>query len=185
MASGGQKRIQCLDPNITACKDKRDLFSQYRATGARILFNQGLDIRLLDDDDIEDLNNMKLESLHFAWDDPQIDLGNKFRRFSERYNGVKRNLTEVFCLTNYEDCSVEEHIERALYRIYKLQEINNEYNPYVMIYDKPHADSRLLRLQRWCNNKFIYRACPRFEDYRGTIKCTEIEQEEYYESLID
>lgn len=166
----GQKRIQVLDPNITACREKRDLFRQYRETGARIMFNQGLDVRLINDEDIADLNAMKLESLHFAWDDPNVDLQAQFRRFSEQYVGVKRNLTEVFILTNYEDCTVKEHIERALYRIYKLQEINGEYNPYVMIYDKPHADKRLRALQRWCNNKWVYRSCPRFEDYRGQSK---------------
>lgn len=181
---GGQKRIQCLDPNITACKDKRDLFAQYKATDARILFNQGLDIRLIDDDDIHDLNTMKLEALHFAWDNPQYDLQERFRHFSQMYTGVKRDLTEVFCLTNYEDCSVEEHIERALYRVYKLQEINGEYNPYIMIYDKPHADRRLWKLQRWCNNKFIYRSCPRFEDYVSSKSALLKFEDEYYETLI-
>jgi len=51
----GQKRIEVLDPNITACREKRDLFRQYRETKAAINFNQGLDIRLLDDEDIDDL----------------------------------------------------------------------------------------------------------------------------------
>ena len=179
----GQKKIQVLDPNITACKDKRDLFAQYKATGARIMFNQGLDIRLIDEDDMRDLNTMKLESLHFAWDNPNIDLSNRFREFSEKTQLVKRYLNEVYVLTNYENCTVEEHIERVLYRIYKLQEISGEYNPYIMIYDKPNADRRLYRLQRWCNNKYFYHSCPRYEDFdtrfhNGTIK------HEYYERLI-
>lgn len=178
----GQKRIQCMDPNITACKDKRDLFAQYKATGARILFNQGLDIRLINDDDINDLNSMKLESLHFAWDDPQVDLFGKFKWFSEKYIGVKRHLTEVFCLTNYENCSVEEHIERALYRIYKLQECNGEYNPFIMIYDKPNADRRLWRLQRWCNNKYFFRSCPRYEDFDPTSRGRN--SYEYYSTIV-
>ena len=64
----GQNRIEVLDPNITACQDKRDLFAQYMKTGADVCFNQGLDIRLLDDDDIADLNRMRIKKIHFAWD---------------------------------------------------------------------------------------------------------------------
>lgn len=34
-----------------------------------------------------------------------------------------------------------------------------------MIYDKRNADRRYIDLQRWCNNRFIFAKCPRFEDY--------------------
>lgn len=158
----GQKKIQCIDPNITACPDKRDLFKQYKQTGALVMFNQGLDIRLIDDDDIHDINTMRLESLHFAWDNPHDNLEPMFRSFAEKYTGKKRNTTEVFCLTNYEKCSEQEHIERALYRIRILKEIG--YNPYLMIYDKPHAPKSLWKMQRWCNNKWIFRSCE-WEEY--------------------
>ena len=39
----GQKEIMILDPNITACRDKRDLMRQYRETGAILDFTQGLE----------------------------------------------------------------------------------------------------------------------------------------------
>ena len=35
-----QPMIKVLDPNITACREKRDLMRQYRETGALIDFNQ-------------------------------------------------------------------------------------------------------------------------------------------------
>ena len=57
----GKDKIEVLDPNITACKAKRDLFRQYIETGAMITFNQGLDIRCLNDDDIEDINHMRIK----------------------------------------------------------------------------------------------------------------------------
>ena len=37
----GQKEIRILDPNITACKEKRDLMRQYIETGAILDFTQG------------------------------------------------------------------------------------------------------------------------------------------------
>ena len=160
----GQKKIEIIDPNISACPDKRQLFRDYAATGARLKFNQGLDIRLTSDEDIADLNRMRLESLHFAWDNPNDDLYGRFRNFSEKFTASKRNPTEVFCLTNYEPgLTAKEHLDRALARIYPLRELG--YNPYVMVYDKPNAPRELRLLQRWCNNKYIFRSCERFEDY--------------------
>ena len=58
----GQKEIKVLDPNITACAEKRDLMQQYIDTRAIIDFTQGLDIRLLNQYDIEDINKMRVGS---------------------------------------------------------------------------------------------------------------------------
>lgn len=155
----GQKKIEVLDPNITACRDKRDLFRQYRETNAQIVFNQGLDIRLLNDDDIADINGMRIKDLHFAWDNPKDDLEGKFRNFA---NGFRRksNIGTVYCLTNFNSTT-----EENLYRIYTLRDMG--YDPYVMVYDKPHAPKEIKMLQRWCNNKIIFKSCKRFEDYEG------------------
>ena len=155
----GQKKIEVLDPNITACRDKRDLFRQYRETNAQIVFNQGLDIRLLNDDDIADINGMRIKDLHFAWDNPKDDLEEKFRNFA---NGFRRksNIGMVYCLTNFNST-----MEENLYRIYTLRDMG--YDPYVMVYDKPHAPKEIKMLQRWCNNKIIFKSCKRFEDYNG------------------
>lgn len=153
----GQKEIKVLDPNITACKDKRDLMEQYRETGAIIDFTQGLDIRLLNDSDIDDINRMRLRTIHFAWDNPKEDLKPKFENFA---NGFRRksNIGMVYCLTNFNST-----MEENLYRIYTLRDLG--YDPYVMVYDKPHAPKEIRNLQRWCNNKIIFKSCPKFEDY--------------------
>ena len=155
----GQKEIRILDPNITACKEKRDLMKQYKETGAILDFTQGLDIRLLNDDDIADINEMRLRTLHFAWDNPKDDLETKFRNFA---NGFRRKtkIGMVYCLTNF-NSSMEEN----LYRIYTLRDMG--YDPYVMVYDKPHAPKEIKMLQRWCNNKIIFKSCKRFEEYNG------------------
>ena len=155
----GQKEIRILDPNITACRDKRDLMRQYKETGAILDFTQGLDIRLLNDDDLADINEMRLRTLHFAWDNPKDDLETKFRNFA---NGFRRksNIGMVYCLTNFNST-----MEENLYRIYTLRDMG--YDPYVMVYDKPHAPKEIKQLQRWCNNKIIFKSCRRFEDYEG------------------
>jgi hypothetical protein len=43
------------------------------------------------------------------------------------------------------------------------------YDPYIMVYDKKKAPKQLRKLQRWVNNKFIFRVCERFEDYNGKL----------------
>lgn len=154
----GQKEIRILDPNITACREKRDLFRQYRETGAILDFTQGLDIRLLNGADIDDINQMRLRTLHFAWDNPKEDLEGKFREFARCFRR-KSNIGMVYCLTGFNST-----MDENLYRIYTLREMG--YKPYVMIYDKPHAPKILRDLQRWCNNKIIFNSCPRFEDYK-------------------
>ena len=154
----GQKEIRILDPNITACKEKRDLMRQYKETGAVLDFTQGLDIRLLNDDDLADINEMRLRTLHFAWDNPKDDLESKFRNFA---NGFRRksNIGMVYCLTNFNST-----MEENLYRIYTLRDMG--YDPYVMVYNKPNAPREIRDLQRWCNNKIIFKKCKKFEDYR-------------------
>lgn len=153
----GQKHIEVLDPNITACPDKRDLFKQYRETGATITFNQGLDIRLLDDADIEDINAMRIKDIHFAWDNAKQDLEPRFKWFADNFRRSS-NIGMVYCLTNFNST-----IEEDLHRIYVLRDLG--FDPYVMIYNKPSASKEIRRLQRWCNNKRIFKKCPKFENY--------------------
>ena len=175
----GQDEIKVLDPNITACKDKRDLMQQYIDTHAKIDFTQGLDIRLLNQADIEDINKMRIGTLHFAWDNPNDDLEGKFEDFAKGFRlawdnpnddlegkfedfakGFRRksNIGMVYCLTNFNST-----LEQDLYRIYTLRDLG--YDPYVMIYNKPSAPKEIRRLQRWCNNKIIFKSVKRFEDY--------------------
>ena len=158
----GQKEIKVLDPNITACRDKRDLMRQYRETGAWIDFTQGIDIRLTNEADIDDLNHMKIKRLHFAWDNPQDDLEGKFRQFSDLFRIKDSRRKTVYCLTNFNST-----MEQNLYRIYTLRDLG--YDPYVMIYDKPHAPREIRLLQRWVNNKIIFKTVKRFEDYNEKI----------------
>lgn len=121
-------------------------------------FTQGLDIRLLNDADIEDINHMRLRTLHFAWDNPKDKLEPKFRAFAEGFRR-KSNIGMVYCLTNFNST-----MEENLYRIYTLRDMG--YDPYVMIYNKPEAPKEIKELQRWCNNKVIFKSCHRFEDYK-------------------
>lgn len=155
----GQKLIRVMDSNITACPDKRDLLRQYRDTGAWIDFFGGLDIRFLDDDDIADLNAMKIKLLHFAWDNPNDDLEQRFASVGKKLNADYRRRI-VYVLVNHNST-----IEQDLHRIYTLRDLG--YSPFVMVYNRPTAPKEIKRLQRWCNSNWILRSVPKFEDYKG------------------
>lgn len=156
----GQKYIKLLDPNLLACSERTDLLRQLVDSKAYVDFTQGLDIRFCTDEITEMLSEVRVKRLHFAWDNPKEDLTERFRRFSARYKRKDPSGKIVYVLTNF-DSTMEEN----LYRIYTLADLG--YNPYVMVYDKPNAPQEIRRLQRWCNNRIIFGACKKFEDYTG------------------
>ena len=157
----GQKEIRVLDPNLTACRDKRDLFRQYRKTGAVIELTQGIDIRCTDEADIEDINAMKIRNVHFAWDNPKDNLKAKFAAYAKKARHKPHGaFGTVYLLTNYNST-----MEENLYRVYTLRDLG--YDPYVMIYNKPSAPQEIRDLQRWCNNKVIFKSVPDFREYKG------------------
>ena len=138
---GGQNLIKVLDPNITACREKRDLLRQYRETGVFIDFTQGLDIRCLNGDDLDDLNAMKLKEIHFAWDNPADDLAEKFRMYAQNAKHKPHGrYGTVYVLVGFHST-----MEENLYRIYKLRDLG--FDPYVMVYNKANAPRELRMLQ--------------------------------------
>lgn len=156
----GQKNIVLCDPNILACKEWEDLLGQLIDAGAYVDFNQGIDVRLADAKKIELLNQIKIKRIHLAWDNPDQDLREDFKRFNELYCRKSASGKVVYVLVNYNST-----FEQDLYRIYTLRDLN--FDPYVMIYDKNNAPDHIKHLQRWVNNRFIWRKCKRYEDYRG------------------
>lgn len=155
----GQGNIEIMDPNILANKNRDKLLEDLIATKAKVNFNQGLDIRLASDGVTEQLGRMRIKRLHFAWDNPKDDLTRYFEKFGMAYRRKAVAGKMVYVLTNFGSTQEED-----LWRIYTLRDLG--FDPYVMIYDKANAPREVKRLQRWCNNKFIFKSCKKFEDYR-------------------
>ena len=156
----GQKNIVLQDPNILACRDHLDLLQQLIDSKARVEFNQGIDIRLVTDENLKLLRQIKLDNIHFAYDriqDKDI-IEPRLRAFIEQ-TGFNRGKGHTMCyiLVNYDTT-----LEQDIHRIQFCRELN--VSPYPMIYDKEHCDPIYKKLQRWCNN-FIFWSCPTFEEY--------------------
>lgn len=157
----GQKNIELLDPNTLACPEWENVLQQLIDSGARVNFNQGLDIRMMTPQKAEMLGQIKISAIHFAWDrikDKDIILP-KFEQFRELSKIHPHNL-QVYVLTNF-DSTHEEDLER----IYTLRSMG--YAPYVMIYEKDKLPRGHVtrKLQRWVNNRFIFWSCPTFDEY--------------------
>jgi len=157
----GQKYIKLMDPNLLACPEHIDLLDQLAQSGAWVDFTQGIDCRLLTEENIQAINLIKLKEIHFAWDymsecDAVIRGLQKYAAYAIRK--PHGQYATVYVLTNY-DTTMEEN----LYRIYTLRDMG--FDPYVMIYDKPNAPQEIRRLQRWCNNRIIFRSEPDFHKF--------------------
>ena len=157
----GQKNIKLLDPNLLACREHMDLLGQLQKSGAWVDFTQGLDCRLLTMENIAALNMIKLKEIHFAWD-YMAESGAVVRDLRRYATYGKKNrhgrYATVYVLTNYNTTMREN-----LFRIYNLRDMG--FDPYVMIYDKPNAPREIRLLQRWCNNRLVFRAEPDFYKY--------------------
>ena len=157
----GQKNIVLMDPNLLACPYHMDLLGQLIDSKAWVDVNQGFDCRLLTPENIDAINHLKIKNIHFAWDymkeeKPVLRGLDLYAKLATRK--VSGAFGAVYCLTNY-DTTMEEN----LYRIYTLRDMG--YDPYVMIYDKPNAPTEIRHLQRWCNNRMIFKSEPDFKKY--------------------
>ena len=151
----GQKNIKLLDPNLLACNEHLTLLQQLIDSKAVVDFTQGLDARLINENNIELLAKIKIKMVHFAFDlmknEKAIIKGLKL--FKELTKIDERKIG-VYILTNFNTTTEED-----LYRIYTVRDLGC--TPYVMIFNKPTAPQVTKDLQRWCNNRVIYKASNR------------------------
>jgi hypothetical protein len=157
----GQKNIVLQDPNLLACRDHMDILGQLAESKAWVDINQGVDARMLTAENIEALNKVKIRNIHFAWD--LMERSDAILKGLNLYVELGKKSSHgawgtVYVLTNFNTT-----MEENLHRVYTLRDMN--YDPYIMIYDKPNAPNEVRMLQRWCNNKRIFKKTNKFEDY--------------------
>lgn len=156
----GQKNIVLCDPNILACPDHMDLLQQVVDSKAKVEFNQGLDVRLINDRNLELIKQIPMKYIHFAYDnikDREI-IEPRLKAFKEA-TGYNHRKVMVYILVNFEST-----LEEDLHRIYFCREL--DFDPFVMVYDKAHCDPIYKKLQRWCNTILFF---GRYQHLRNTV----------------
>ena len=157
----GQDEIVLMDSNITASKECEQHFDDLIKSGAKINFEGGLDIRFMTEKKCEQINRMNVSMLHFAWDNYEFDTYDKLKQLRPILRLDDRHI-RVYVLTNFNTTH-----EQDLEKVYKLKELGCD--PYIMIFNKPNAPKITRQMQRWCNNKFIFRSCDKFENYNKSL----------------
>lgn len=155
----GQKHLVLCDPNILGYPEHKDLLQQIVDSKAKVEFNQGLDVRLINDSNIDLIKQIPMKYIHFAYDriqDKDI-VEPKLKAFKEA-TGYDHRKVMVYILVNF-DTTFEQDLER----IYFCRDL--DFDPFVMIYDKANADKKYWKLQRWVNNNFIFWKVPRWEEF--------------------
>lgn len=157
----GQKQITLMDANTLACKDWRDILGQLKESGAYVDFNQGIDIRLMTEEKALMLKDIKTKFAHFAFDRYEDkDLIVPKMQMLKEITGWGHGRVSVYILCGY-DTTMEQNLER----IQICRDL--DFSPYVMLYNKQNIPigHELRKLQRWCNNRFIFWSCGSFEKY--------------------
>lgn len=163
----GGKRLMLLDNDFFGGPDWRINLERIIELNLEVCFVQGLNIRIITDEQADLLARCKFRSskfnmrrVTFAWD--------RFRDKDRIVAGIERCLAagikpdsmQFFVLVGF-DSTPEQDLERVeLLRSYGC-------NPFVMPYDK--FDPYQKRFARWVNHKAIFKSVP-WEEYRVDVK---------------
>ena len=165
----GQDTVRLLDDNIMADEDIFvDACRELHDARVKVIW-EALDIRLVTDRSARALASVRqAKSIHFAWDGHSQDGAVHVGIETLKRNGIKPYRLMFYVLVGFNTTR-----EYDLHRVYELRRLGA--NPFVMPYDK--GDPYQKALARWCNNKFIFKACPDFWEYEGAKKLAEREVE--------
>lgn len=159
----GQEAVRVLDDNILA---DSDIFckacEQIRSKGKAIkkVIWEALDIRLINDETAAALHSLGGSyTIHFAWDGPaQDDAVPRGVEILNR-NGVRPYRLMFYVLVGFNTTR-----EYDMHRIMTLKEMGC--HPYVMPFDR--SDPYQHYLQRYTNNKWVFKSCT-FDEYEPWV----------------
>ena len=151
------KHIKVMDNNFFANPKWREAIDQLREWDQKVDFNQGLDIRLMDQDKLACLLSLKIHPFYrFSWDLPKQDLRKKFEWLTQF---IKPSRISVYVLVGYNSVFQED-----LMRVQFLHELGVD--PFVMKFNHRQDISLLNHLARWSNRPEIRNSCS-FEEYHS------------------
>lgn len=161
----GQKTALVLDNNITAAplRHLELIINQSLSEGVALDFTQGLDIRLINDDNAAILTRGKfVKQIHFAFDAMEYEPAVRRGIGILGKAGIKPARLMFYVLIGFNTTP-----EDDLYRVELLRSL--KVDPFVMPFNKfdPYQKS----FARWVNHKAIFKTV-KWEDYkRGRARC--------------
>ncbi len=153
----GQDRIMLLDNSLNSNElHFNKILTQLYITEVSVDFNQGLDIRHLNDKQAHLLSQVKLwKQIHFVWDD--ISLEKTIRKKIKILEKHKlKNKSMFYVLIGHNSSQGED-----LYRVNELRGMGID--PFVMPFNRNDEYQR--QFARWVNHKAIFKSVA-WEDYK-------------------
>lgn len=169
--SGFKKNIHLLDNDFFGNPDWRERVAEIRDGKFRVCLNQGINVRLLNDEAAESLSSIEYRDdqfqkrrLYTAWDNLK-DEEIFFRGIDrlERY-GIPAKNVMAFMLIGYDP---DETWDRIWHRFNRM--VERGIMPYPMLFDVTRTD--LKSWQRWVNTG-LYRIV-KWDEYRRSTKSIE------------
>lgn len=152
------KYIKIMDNNFFANPNYEEAITQLLEINQPVLFEQGIDIRILDKNQCYELDELRLyKQLKIAWDNPKQDITSQLELLTEY---IKPYKIMCYVLINYNSTKEED-----LYRVNTLRDYGID--PYIMTYGDKNSYSK--DFSRWVNHKAIFKSVE-WKDYKKGVK---------------
>jgi len=149
------KIIVLLDNNFLALSSHIKKLQKYIDKGWTMDFNQGLDIRLINEENAELLAKIKhLKQIRFSW-----DLMNYEKEAKEGLKILLKIGIKPYRIMVYTLCNFNTSFEEDMYRFEELVSLGVD--PFMMIYE--NGNKKIRDFTRWINKR-IYKVCD-WENY--------------------
>lgn len=151
------KYIKLLDNNFFGCKDWRENIEILKSYNQPIDFNQGIDLRILNEEQCLALQSLKIKNIHCAWDDYQ-DKDVIIPKLKLLCKYVKPHKITCYVLVGFEN---REIVPTDVERVLLLDSMG--VNPFAMgyvDYNNPnHEKSKSVKaFCRWVNMKAAFKS---------------------------
>jgi len=147
-------KLLLLDNNFLAAPRSHENLKEINARKIKVCFTQGLDIRLIDNENARLLSKthytnsrFNKKRLYFAWDIPSYEDKILQGITTLKKHGIRPQNLFFYILTNYNTTPDEDK-----HRVETL--IKHNIKPYIMIYNKPKAQKQLLQYQLYINGGY-------------------------------
>lgn len=175
------KHLILFDNNILALPDHfKRVSEQIIRENLTVDFNQGLDIRLINDENAEILAQLRVRpELRFAFDDVKTEKQVIEGLETLKRHGIKKRIF-FYVLVGFNST-----IEEDLYRLNLLRKLNQI--PYVMRYRTCRSKKKYNDLAAWANMQRFFRAMTfeRFQECRDNPKLVRLYKKERDNNIND
>lgn len=143
-----------------------------------VWFNQGLDIRLINEDDLKILSECKtVNNIEFAWDNiKDEDIVRKKIKLIHEYFDLRKVQFYVFINSDSE-------FEDGLYRCKELKKLGT--NAFVMFNLRSYKTNRIRKLMRWANRKALFWSAEFEHYYSGNTKNSSMNKIQKIDTLTE